>query len=362
MPTQLTDFDPISQLVVKRTDISKAKFPVIDVHTHLRKIDNRYAAASLVKTMDKLNFRMIFDLDGNFKEGFNRSLKYLAGPYPDRFTALCKIDLLTLDDADFAQKTTAYIRECHKRGARGMKFNSAKPLGLNFRFADGRPMVYDDPKLRPVWETCAELKMPCLLHIADPVAFWEPTNRFNERVEEIEAHPDGQGGSTYSYYGKNFPGFFQLLEAQEVMLEANRDTTFVIAHVGSYPENLGEVGRMLDDHPNMYIDTAQRIAELGRQPYTARKFLMDYQDRVLFGTDTTPDECISIPNFRFYETYDEYFHYDEYTGPEPATHPSEGHYGQGRWMIYGVGLPDDVLKKIYYQNAINLYNLPFTIS
>ena len=354
---RLQDFDPISQLVVKRTEITRAKIPVIDVHTHLTgRISSSYAAAKLVETMDRLNYRMCFDLNGNYKEGFNKSLKYLVEPYPDRFTALCKIELATLDEPDYAAKTTAYIRECHKRGARGMKFNSAKPLGLNFRFADGRPMVYDDKKLKPVWDVCAELNMPCLIHIADPVAFWTPTDRYNERYEELIAHE--LPPRTYSYYGTGFPSFFELLEAQERMLEQNRDTKFVIAHVGSYPENLAEVGRMLDDHPNMYIDTAQRIAELGRQPYTARQFLIDYQDRVLFGTDATPEDCISIPNFRFYETYDEYFHYDEYNGIGPVGHPSEGHYGQGRWHIYGVGLPDDVLQKIYVDNAVKLYNIP----
>ena len=139
-------------------------------------------------------------------------------------------------------------------------------------------------------------------------------------------------------------------------MEENRDTKFLIAHVGGNAANLGMIGRMLDEHPNMYVDTAQCINELGRQPYTARKFLIDYQDRVLFGTDTTPGENISIPNFRFFETYDEYFHYDE--RDKPVGFGVAGHYSQGRWMIYGVGLPDDVLKKIYVDNVVKLYKLP----
>ena len=362
---KLQDYDPVSKLVVKRTDIKRAKMPVIDVHTHIgtRVATDVNNVAKLVETMDRLNFRMLFDLSADFGEGFNVSIKNLYEAYPDRFTVLCKINRLTLYDDDFAQKTTAYIRECHKRGARGLKFNSAKSLeglstsGLEYRFPDGSRLRYDNPRFRPVWEVCAELNLPVLMHIADPIAFWDPMDRFNERYEELNAN--NVPPRVYSYYDKGYYSFFELLEAQERMLEQNRDTKFLIAHVGSYSENLAEVGRMLDSHPNLYVDTAQRIAELGRQPYTAREFLIKYQDRVLFGTDGLPEDNFSIPNFRFYETFDEYFHYDEFNELDPGpVRGSRGHYRQGRWMIYGVGLPDDVLKKIYHDNAVKLYNLP----
>jgi len=331
------DFQPVTKLKAKSTDLQKPRFPIIDAHTHLKNYNSKESVDELLARMDQYGFKRLFDLDGDFGEGFERSMKYLVEPHPDRFTTLCKIDLRTLDDDDFAEKTVAYIENCFARGAKGMKFNSAKPLGLNFRFKDGRPMVYDDERLKPVWEVCAKYDLPAIMHIGDPAAFWDKVDGSNERIEELEPRP------SWSYYNTGFPSFEALLEAQERMLSSNPDTKFVIAHVGSHPEDLADVSRMMDAYPNMYVDTSARIAELGRQPYSAREFLIKYQDRVVFGTDGFPGPDSTF-EFRFYETFDEYF-------------PYASHLGQGRWYIYGVGLPEDVLKKIYFGNAERLFKL-----
>ena len=166
------------------------------------------------------------------------------------------------------------------------------------------------------------------------MAFFDPIDEFNERYEELIEHPG------WSFADPQFYRFDELVEAGMNMMRNNPNTTFIIPHVGGIPEDLARVGKMLDELPNMYIDTAERIAELGRQPYTARDFIIKYQDRILYGTDLIPKDSNIIPNYRFYETYDEYFDYNDW----------DDHH-QGRWCIYGINLPDEVLRKIYFENA-----------
>ena len=180
--------------------------------------------------------------------------------------------------------------------------------------------------------------MPVLAHIADPVAFFKPVNGRNERYEELLHHPD------WSYAKEGLYTFEELMEMQENLLLENPNTTFILPHGGSYPENLGFVSHCLDQFPNLYIDIAERISELGRQPYTCRKFFHRYQDRILFGTDAYPSQMQRRypPYFRFLETWDEYFDYSSYNT---------------RWKIYGIGLEDEILEKIYYKNAERVLGL-----
>ena len=211
-------------------------------------------------------------------------------------------------------------------------------VGLHAKDAAGNFIMPDDSRLTAVWDSAAKNNIPVLIHIADPVAFFTPTDEHNERFEELHEHPD------WSYYNAGTPGFKALLAAQERMLKANPQTNFVVAHVGSHAEDLADVARMLDLYPNMYVDTAERIHELGRQPYTARDFLIKYANRILYGTDLVPNAWNTSYNYRFFETRDEYFPYNRLE-----------EHNQGRWMIYGVYLPDDVLQKIYAENAERLY-------
>ena len=169
------------------------------------------------------------------------------------------------------------------------------------------------------------------------MAFFDPIDKTNERYEELFEHPE------WSYASNEFYRFEELLESQQNLLRDNPGTRFIVAHVGSCAEDLKRVGEMLDEYPNMYVDTAERIAELGRQPYTSRKFIIKYQDRILYGSDLIPNEGNITGNYRFFETYDEYFQYNNWD-----------EHNQGRWNIYGIGLPNDVLKKIYFENALKV--------
>ena len=331
----LQDWRPVSQLKVKETPLTRAKIPVIDAHCHLRGVKD---AGKLVAAMDEFNIRAIVHLDGVYKDGgFYREQAKFVGAYPDRFAVLCQIDIAQIDDPEFGRKMSAHITACVNSGARGVKLHKSM-VGLHAKDAAGNFVMPDDPRLAAVWDAAAKNNVPVLIHIADPAAFFLPTDEYNERFEELHEHPN------WSYYNAGTPGFEALLAAQERMLKANPQTDYVVAHVGSHAEDLADVARMLDLYPNMYVDTAERIHELGRQPYTARDFLIKYADRVLYGTDLVPNAHNTGYNYRFFETRDEYFPYNRLE-----------EHNQGRWMIYGVYLPDEVLQKIYVNNAERLY-------
>jgi len=198
-------------------------------------------------------------------------------------------------------------------------------------------MPVDDPKLDPVWEMCAKYNRPVMIHSADPAAFFTPLDRFNERWHELNEHPN------WLFHGERFPSRDEILMQRNRVIARHPKTTFICAHFANNPEDLAAVGSWLDSYPNMYVDVDARISELGRQPYTTRKFLLKYQDRIMFGTDTAPDRDAYRMYFRFLETDDEYFDC------------ASGHHRQGFWMIYGLFLPDDVLKKIYHENAERIF-------
>jgi predicted TIM-barrel fold metal-dependent hydrolase len=236
---------------------------------------------------------------------------------------------------DFARRMALELERAKRKGVSGLKF--FKEFGLGYKNADGSLIRIDDPRWEAIWEACGKLGLVVIMHTADPAAFFEPIDATNERWEELHRHPE------WSFYGPQWPAKAELLAARNRVIARHSKTTFICAHMANDGEDLAEVGGWLDQYPNMVVETAARIAELGRQPYTAREFFLKYSDRILFGTDGPRVRERLLPHWRFLETRDEYCPYAE--NPFPP---------QGLWNIYGIELPDDVLKKVYSENAARI--------
>jgi len=344
----LDDFRPRSMLAVPSTEVSRARFQVINVHSHFhyRFRQSKEQLDQFVKLMDRNNIAVCASLDGRLGDEWETHANYLWEEYEDRFVIFVSLDWRgdgELDDPsgwdchrpDFARRVARLLAEANENGASGLKI--FKQFGLEYRNPDGRLMQIDDPRWDPIWTACGELGMPVIIHSADPVAFFDPVDERNERWEELHRRPE------WSFHGDEFPSRDGLLAARNRVIARHPNTTFIGAHVANNPEDLDAVGRWLDQYPNLYVEIASRIGELGRQPYTARKFFLKYMDRILFGTDGPWPETRLRLYWRFLETFDEYFPYSEKPFPP-----------QGFWNVYGVGLPDEVLEKIYYQNASRL--------
>ncbi len=335
----LRDFTPRPRLFVKETQVLTPSFPVIDAHNHLGETFgggwcNR-PISELLDVLNQADVRLLVDLDGGWGEAIlHQRLDKYKTVAPERFCFFGGVDWAAWPEQGdgFGDWAAVELRRQAARGAQGLKI--WKPLGLLVRDQHGALVPVNDPRLDPIWETAAELTLPVLIHVADPVAFFDPLDATNERWEELHAHPDWQ------FPSPPFPPFITILDQLASLVERHPATTFIGAHVGCYAENLEWVGQLLDRCPNFYVDIAARIGELGRQPNTARWFFQRYQDRILFGLDCPPDLTCYRLYYRFLETDDEYFNYDL------ADPPS-----QGRWRIYGLHLPDEVLEKVYYLNA-----------
>jgi len=335
---KLRDWEPRSMLKTKQSVVEKPAYAVFDVHNHLGggkdqltpdRI-NRYLAE-----MDAAGVRTVVNLDGGWGQGLRQTLSALDEAYPGRFLTFARLDFGGIDDENWGQRQARRLEESFHAGAKGLKIS--KRLGLGYRYQSGRLVPVDDPKLDPVWEMCAKYDRPVVIHVADPAAFFTPLDRFNERWHELNAHPD------WLFHGDQFPPRDEILMQRNRVIARHPKTTFICAHFANNPEDLAAVGTWLDSYPNMYVDVDARISELGRQPYTVRKFFIKYQDRIMFGTDTAPDRDAYRMYYRFLETDDEYF---DCAG---------GHHRQGFWMIYGVFLPKNVLEKIYHKNAERLF-------
>ncbi len=343
----LKDYSPKIMLKSEMHIPERGRYPVIDAHNHLFEETD---PGEMVDVMDQAGIRTFINVTANtsftFVESgytfFPRDIgvfidRYMT-PYPDRFRCFTMSDFASCQDgilmADnrFAEVAARHLEEDIRKGASGLKVT--KELGIRFRDYRDSLIPVDDPRLAPIWEKACELDVPVLIHTSDPAAFFYPTDRFNEHYLTLVKAPDW---STYgSHYSKE-----ELLEQREGLVSHHPHTTFICAHVANYTEDLGFVSSFLDRNPNVYIDISARIDELGRQPYSARDFLIKYQDRVLFGTDMPVRAEIYRSYFRFLETRDEYFDYPDYVGV----------YGNSRWGIYGLELPDEVLQKIYAKNA-----------
>ncbi|MBN2146691.1 MAG: amidohydrolase family protein [Anaerolineales bacterium] len=335
----LEQFRPQSKLVTKTTVVEMPRFPVIDAHNHLAEPFgggwDQKPVAQLLDLLDQAGVVHYVDLDGGWGEDIlNRHLDYFKAQAPERFSIFGGVDWQqwqTLGDK-FPEWAAGRLRVQKERGAEGLKI--WKGFGLHVCDQNGVLVDVDDTRLVPIWETAGELSLPVIIHVADPVAFFDPIDETNERWEEIGAHPD------WAFTSPPFPPFMHIMDGLFALVKRHPATTFIGAHVGCYAENLGWVSQMLETCPNYCVDISARIGELGRQPYTARRFCMHYADRILFGSDMGPEPDAYRIIYRFLETDDEYFNYN--TGPIPQ---------QGRWHVHGLNLPDDVLKKIYYLNA-----------
>ncbi|MFZ0319058.1 MAG: amidohydrolase family protein [Candidatus Sulfotelmatobacter sp.] len=333
----LKDFQPESALHAAVHEIHRAKFPVIDVHTHTNDavgIGDRVDPREMVARMDQLNIKTIVILTGMWGDKLQAIIDSMVKPYPGRFVVFTQYDWSKINDPNFSQLMVQQLRDSVQRGARGLKV--LKELGLGVRDATGKLITIDDPRLDPVWEECGRLGIPVFIHVGDPEAFFHPIDAHNERYEELIEHPD------WSFYGPQYPSLPELLAQRDRMFAKHPHTTFAALHFGSWPENLDFVEQTLKKFPNVMIETGAREGELGRQPRRTREIFMKYSDRIMFGTDEGAGESMYQNYFRWFETNDEYFPYAQY--PQ-----------QGRWMIYGLSLPDDVLEKVYHRNAEQLF-------
>lgn len=338
-------FRPIPTLQVEQHHLRSAKFPVVDVHSHLiYKWERKYGDVEpYVDVMNRNRIAVSVSLDGRLGEQFEQHLRLIDNKHRKRFVIFANINWVGNGDrdesstwdchrADFVHHTVELLRAAVQRGASGLKL--FKGFGLRYKDADEVLVRIDDERWDPIWAECGDLGIPVIMHIADPAAFFQPIDETNERWEELYRHPD------WSFYGDQYPSRDELLAARNRIISRHPNTIFIGAHMANNAEDLAAIGRWLDDFPNLYVETASRISELGRQPYTARKFFLKYSDRILFGTDGPWPEQRLWLYWRFLETFDEYFPYSEKEFPP-----------QGFWRIYGIGLPDDVLRKIYHENA-----------
>lgn len=335
----LTAFRPKAQLVVKTTRVDRPRFPVIDAHLHLSPPfggDWRAQPVERVlEAMDAAHVTAVVDLDGGWGERIlDAHLRHFKERAPERFVHFGGVDWSQWERHGdrFGAWAAARFRAQVARGAGGLKI--WKPFGLHARDQRGSLVALDDERLIPLWETVAELNVPVIIHVADPVAFFDPVDAHNERWEELRAHPD------WHFPSPPFPSFPSLMGAFARLLERHPRTTFIGAHVGCYAENLGWVAALLGRCPNFYVDISARLGELGRQPYSARRFFLRYPERILFGTDADMGLETYRLYYRFLETDDEAFSYALADPP-----------GQGRWSVYGLFLPDEVLQQVYYKNA-----------
>ena len=329
----IVDYRPDSTLVTAAHPVPKAKFPAIDYHGHPRQLlSSAESLNSLMASLDALNIRVMLAAENISGERLQRTLELVQGsPHKDRVRVLTGIDLRGVGPG-WAEKTIKQLEADAKAGAVGVG-EIGKGFGLSTTKADGTRLKIDDPDLDPVWEACARLRLPVFIHTADPQEFFEPIDMKNERWLELALFADRR------YQADRFPRFDDLMAERDRLFKKHPKTQFVAAHMGWHANDLGRLGRMLDAMPNVYTEVGAVLYDLGRQPRGAREFFLKYQDRVLFGKDSFQPE--EYPYYwRVFETTDEYFDY--YRGYHAF------------WKLYGLALPDEVLRKLYYKNALKL--------
>jgi len=360
----LKDYQPKSMLHVPETPIPRARFPVIDIHTHLcgaarqergvplsEERTHLAPTTELLEVMDHSDIQLLVNVTGGTGSGLRDSVQRYDRAHPGRFLSFTEPWWSRTAEPGYAQFQADELVRAKRDGARGLKLLKTLGLYLRDHVTSGRLIPVDDRRFDPMWDASAALNLPVAIHVSDPEAFYLPIDRFNERYEELHNHPD------WSFCPPGFPSNAELMEARNRVFARHPGTQFITLHVGNNAEDLASVSEWMDKFPNMYVELGARIGELGRQPRTARRFFDRYQDRILFGTDATPHgnefpqqlfgNALYQIYYRFLETEDEYFDY------APAAVPP-----QGRWRIYGLGLPDGILRKVYHDNAARLLDLP----
>jgi len=325
------EYDPPSTLVVPEHLVKRAKYPFIDVHNHQFQMPTQDLSKT-VEEMDQLNMAVMINLSGRGRgslEHLKGSLDNVHQNAPNRFIVFTNIDINSINEPDWTEKTIQQIENDVKLGANGLKIYKSQTMAV----VDGERIAIDDPRIDPVWAKCGELGIPVLIHAADPASFWEPHDKDNERWLELKVRPNRKRED-------DDPAPWQtIIDEQHNIFRKHPETKFINAHFGWYANNLAKLGDLMDEFPNMYAEFGAVIAELGRQPRMAKKFFNQYQDRIMFGKDSwNPEEYYTY--FRVLETADEYFpYYKRY---------------HAFWRMYGLDLSDEVLRKIYYKNALKV--------
>jgi len=324
----IEEYEPKSTLVVPQHIVTRARYPFIDVHNHQydltpAKVDK------LVADMDGINLRIMVNLSGGYGDKLAQNVHILKDRYKDRFVVFANLDFSNIDAPDYGRRAAARLEQDVRNGAQGLKF--FKNFGMDLKDGKGQRIHVDDPRFDPVWDMCAKLHIPVLIHTAEPWSFFQPQDRFNERWLELKQFPQRARPPD------RYPSWETLIGEQHHLFALHPNT--INAHLGWLGGNLAELGRLMDQMPNMYTEIGAVLAELGRQPRFAREWFIRHQDRVLFGKDSwAPEEYHCY--FRVLETADEYFDYYRKR--------------HAFWKMYGLDLPDDVLKKLYYKNALRI--------
>ena len=323
-------YDPPSSLVVPEHKITRAKFPFVDVHNHQSNMATQNLK-EVTTAMDKLNMVVMVNLSGQSGEAITKSVANINANAPKRFIVFANINFSGVGENNWSANAARQLEADVKNGANGLKI--FKSLGFSVKDNTGKRVAVDDERLDAIWKKCGELKIPVLIHTADPKPFWDPLDEHNERWLELTTHPGRKRSAS------DPEPFDQLIAEQHRMFKKHPNTTFIAAHVGWYPNDLSTLGKLLDEMPNVVVEFGAVIAELGRQPKAAKTFFTKYQDRILFGKDSwVPEEYATY--FRVLETEDEYFPYHKKY--------------HAFWRMYGMGLSDEILKKVYYKNALRI--------
>lgn len=324
-------YDPPSTLVVPENPVKAAKFPFVDVHSHHWKMA-KMDLDKLFREMDTLNMAVNVNLSGRGGERLANIMKNVkSSKQPNRLVVFTNIELRSIDEPDWSENTVKQIQYDYDQGARGLKIYKSQGM-TNLDSSEERIKI-NDPRIDPVWAKCGELGIPVLIHSADPKSFWQPHDENNERWLELKLRPRRKRDA-------NHPAPWETIIAeQHDVFKKHPNTIFINAHMGWFANDLGQLATLLDEIPNMYVEIGAVIAELGRQPRAANRFFEQYQDRVLFGKDSyKPREYETY--FRVLESADEYFpYYKRY---------------HAFWRMYGLELPDEILKKLYYKNALKI--------
>ena len=336
----LSDYRPGTFLVTPKHEVLRAKYPAINIHAHFSRWILQRTPEQLARIMDDCNLQAIVNLDPRPGPELQEALARYTQAYPDRFIMFTVFPFYKkLTDWPAFASQVDHLAEAKALGAKGVKI--WKNLGMVTRDGQGRLVPIDDPRLDPLWRKLGELHMPVLIHVGDPIANYTRADRYNEQYEWLQSAPD------WSYAGQDVPSLDSLLAQFEHAVANHPETIFILAHLGNRADDLRIPSRLLDRHPNLYMDFSAKVQELGRQPRAARAFFLRYQDQLLFATDGNPDQRDYRAHFRSLETADEYFDY-----------PFWGLFNFGRWKIYGIDLPDEVLRKLYHDNAARLLGLP----